>query len=234
MKKAVMAWSGGKDSAFSLYKVLQQKEYDVSYLVTTVSATYNRVSMHGVRAELLEQQAEAIGIPLIKLLLPEPCSMEQYADIMKNHWATLEQEGIDYIIFGDIFLEDLKEFRDKNLAACGVTGVYPIWKKNSKKLIHDFLNAGFKTTLVCTNEKYLDKEWCGRVIDEKFVADLPDNVDPCGENGEFHTFVFDGPVFKQPVKFEHGETIHRNYSTDTEKWDTGFFYLDLLPATVTI
>ena len=230
MKKAVMAWSGGKDSAFSLYKVLQQAEYDVCYLVTTLSEKYDRISMHGVRSELLEQQAAAIGIPLIKLILPEPCSMEQYAEIMNMHWAQLKTQGIDHIIFGDIFLEDLKAFRDKNLSEGGVTGVYPLWKLDSKSLIESFIAAGFKTTLVCTNGKYLGGAWCGRVIDEAFVNELPDNVDVCGENGEFHTFVFDGPIFKQPVQYTHGELVHRNYSNSNEQWDTGFFYLELIPS----
>lgn len=230
MKKAVIAWSGGKDSAFSLYKVMQQGEYEVCYLVTTISERYRRVSMHGVREELIEQQALSIGIPLVKLILPEPCSMEQYAEIMNSHWARLKAEGIDYIIFGDIFLEDLKAFRDENLGGCGVTGVYPLWKQDSKDLIKAFIETGLKTTVVCTNEKYLSAAWCGRVIDEQFLKDLPSNVDVCGENGEFHTFVFDGPIFKQPVKFIKGETVHRNYSNSNEQWDTGFFYLDLLSA----
>lgn len=230
MKKAVIAWSGGKDSAFSLYKVMQQGEYEVCYLVTTISERYRRVSMHGVREELIEEQATAIGIPLLKLILPEPCSMEQYAEIMNKHWAKLKEEGIDYIIFGDIFLEDLKAFRDKNLAGCGVTGIYPLWKQDSKELINAFIKEGFKTTLVCTNEKYLNRTWCGRVIDEAFVNDLPPDVDVCGENGEFHTFVFAGPIFKQPVPYKHGELVHRNYSNSNDQWDTGFFYLDLLPA----
>lgn len=224
-----MAWSGGKDSAFSLYKVLQQGEYEVCYLVTTLSEKYNRISMHGVRSALLEQQAEAIGIPLLKLPLPETCSMEQYAEIMNRHWSKLKEEGIDHIIFGDIFLEDLKIFRDKNLGEACVTGVYPLWKEDSKELINAFIKDGFKTTLVCTNEKYLNGTWCGRVIDEAFVNDLPPDVDVCGENGEFHTFVFAGPIFKQPVPYKHGELVHRNYSNSNEQWDTGFFYLDLLP-----
>lgn len=232
MKKAVMAWSGGKDSSLSLYRILQKGEYEVCYLVTTISEKYKRVSMHGVRQELIEQQAEAIGIPLIKLMLPEPCSMEQYADIMRNHWNQLKQQGIEYIIFGDIFLEDLKLFRDNNLAECGITGVYPIWKETSESLINEFVDAGFKTTLVCTNEKHLGKEWCGRVIDKQFIQDIPAGVDVCGENGEFHTFVFDGPVFKHAVAFTPGEIIHRNYSNSNEKWDTGFFYLDLEPLPI--
>ena len=229
-KKAVFNWSGGKDSALALYEILQKKEYEISYLLTSVNTAYNRVSMHGVRVELLEQQAKEIGIALKQIRLSEMPSMEDYNREMFTTMKQFKAEGIDYSIFGDIFLEDLKVYRENQLAQVGMHGVFPIWKRDSKELIKEFIDQGFKAILVCVNEKYLDKSFAGLLIDKEFLNNLPANVDPCGENGEYHSFVFDGPIFKNPIQFSLGEVVHRKYEKGAvDNFDTGFYYLDLVP-----
>ena len=228
--KAIFNWSGGKDSSLALYEVLQKQEYEISCLLTSVNAAYNRVSMHGVRIELLEQQAKEIGIPLKQIRLPEMPGMEDYNREMFTMMKQFKDEGIDYSIFGDIFLEDLKLYREKQLALVEIQGVFPIWKRNSTELIHEFIAKGFKAILVCVNEKYMDKSFAGRLIDENFLKGLPASVDPCGENGEYHSFVFDGPIFKNPIPFTKGEVVYRKYDKGAvDNFDTGFYYLDLIP-----
>lgn len=241
--KAVFNWSGGKDSSLCLHYLLQQQEYDISCLLTSVNSEYKRVSMHGVREELLEAQTESIGIPLKKLMLPEMPTMEIYDSLLHNTWQELKKEGIEYSIFGDIFLEDLKKYREQQLAKAQMKGLFPLWKRDTQELIHEFIDLGFKAVLVCVNEKFLDKSFAGRVIDLDFLKDLPEDVDPCGENGEYHTFVFDGPIFNHPIPFEAGEVVYRNYkpaadnnekdtcfSRHPKNYDTGFWYCDLLPV----
>lgn len=243
--KAIFNWSGGKDSALCLYKIFQKKEYDVMCLLTSVNEQYQRVSMHGVRVELLEKQAESIGIPLIKMLMPEMPTMEAYENILHITLQDLKNKGATASVFGDIFLEDLRKYRENKLFELDLKGVFPLWKIDTAKLIRDFIDLGFKTIITCVNEKYLDKSFAGRVIDENFLKDLPPNVDPCGENGEFHTFVYNGPVFKKPVEFEKGEVVYRKYSPSSQENDSdyncnnknadenlfenGFWYCDLLP-----
>ncbi|MCO6163274.1 diphthine--ammonia ligase [Flavobacterium sp. NRK F7] len=238
-KKAIFNWSSGKDSALTLYKILQENEYEVITLLTSVNSQYQRISMHGVRIELLEKQAELIGLPLTKMMIPEMPTMEIYDDVMRKTLLEFKEKGIDYSIFGDIFLEDLRKYREDKLALANFTGVFPLWKKDTKALIEEFLELGFKTIIVCVNEKYLGKEFVGRVIDENFINDLPPNVDPCGENGEFHTFTFDGPIFSKPVPFELGEIVYRKYEptnsssndvckTEDSPYTYGFWYCDLI------
>ena len=245
MKKAFMNWSGGKDSTFTLWRVLRGKEFDVNCLLTTLSDEYKRISMHGVREELLDMQADALGIPLRKVFLPEMPSMEIYEEKMNEAVAGFKTEGIEYSIFGDIFLEDLKKYREDKFEGTGISPVFPIWKIDTGKLVRDFINAGFKAVVVCVNDKYLDESFTGRTIDENFLNDLPGNVDPCGENGEYHSFVFGGPIYKNEIKYEIGEKVYRNYKPvssdssnsddcykdDKESFDTGFWYCDLLPIT---
>ncbi|RAJ04014.1 uncharacterized protein (TIGR00290 family) [Chitinophaga skermanii] len=241
MQRAFLNWSGGKDASFALWHMQQQQQYKVSYLFTTLSQAYKRVSMHGVREELLDAQAASIGIPLVKAYLPENASMEDYNHIMTNTLTGLQAQGISNAVFGDIFLEDLRKYRETQLAQIGMQGIFPLWQKNTRQLVLDFNAAGFKTVIVCTNAKYLDASFAGRVLDEQCLADFPPNVDPCGENGEFHTFVYDGPIFSTPIDFQLGETVTRYYEParneddcykkDAEKdWDTAFFYRDLLPV----
>lgn len=234
--KSFFNWSGGKDSALALYHILKNKNYSVDKLLTNINDQYRRISMHGVREVLLEQQTDAIGIPLQKIVLPNEPSMNEYESQMQKTLNDLQQESFTHSVFGDIFLEDLKIYREDQLAKAGMTAVFPIWKRNTTELIHEFLDAGFKTIVVCVNEKYLDKSFCGRIIDKNFISDLPSGVDVCGENGEFHTFVFDGPLFTSPVAFTKGEIVHKKYTAPKNANDNcfhenyGFYFCDLLPA----
>jgi uncharacterized protein (TIGR00290 family) len=231
MHKAIFNWSGGKDSSLALHKIIQQNDYDIQVLLTSVSQQYKRVSMHGVRVELLEAQAESIGIPLQKLWMPEAASMEEYNRIMADTMEQARDNEITRSIFGDIFLEDLKKYREDQLAKVNMKGVFPLWKLDTRMLLEEFIDLGFKAVLVCVNEKYLDKSFAGRMLDKDFLNDLPANVDPCGENGEYHSFVFDGPIFKKPINFQIGEVVHRTYpsaSGPAVNYDTGFYYCDLI------
>ncbi len=240
MKKTYFNWSSGKDSALALYKILQDPTYNLDLLVTTINKDFNRVSMHGLRNELLLKQADSIGIPLKTIEFPADVTMDLYAKIMKEAMDSLVAQKYSHTIFGDIFLEDLKAYRDTKLAEVNITGVYPLWKKDTKQVLQEFLDLGFKAITVCVNAKLLGKEFVGRVIDEQFIKDLPENVDVCGENGEFHTFVFDGPIFKNPIDFSTGEKVLRSYTLhdndddncyaakkEEANHDTSFWYCDL-------
>lgn len=231
--KAVFNWSSGKDSALALYKTLQENQTEVTTLLTSINEEFQRISMHGVHVSLLEQQAESLGIPLIKMELPKEPSMDEYRDLMNKTMSEIQAMGITQSIFGDIFLEDLRKYREEQLQSIGMEAVFPLWKKNTTDLIHEFLDLGFKTVVTCVNETYLDKSFAGRIIDQDFIRDLPKNVDPCGENGEFHTFTFDGPIFKEPVQFEIGETVKKTYpkpKTDGEDQEGEyiFWFCDLI------
>jgi uncharacterized protein (TIGR00290 family) len=239
MINAYMNWSGGKDSSLALHRLLQDKQYDIRYLLTSVNSTHDRISMHGVRRSLLQAQAKAIGIPLQTIELLELPSMEAYENNMLQKVGALKDEGLTHAIFGDIFLEDLRKYREEKLQDAGIQCVFPLWKIDTKELMDEFLDAGFKAIIVCVNEQYLDKSFCGRIIDRSFVRDLPHNVDVCGENGEYHSFVFDGPIFKQPVAFSKGELVSRSYNapaTDTgnnamdKPSEYNFYFFDLIPG----
>lgn len=238
MKKAYLNWSSGKDAALSLYKLQQDNEYSVEKIVTTVNTDFDRISMHGIRTELLIKQAENIGVPLHQIKLHGEVSMEEYNKVMEMETNKLLDEGFTHSVFGDIFLEDLKQYREKQLGEIGVKAVFPLWKQNTEKLLEEFISKGFKAIVVCVNTDKLDRSFCGRMLDQDFLKDLPEDVDPCGENGEFHTFVFDGPIFKKPIGFKIGELVEKSYKpakksedncfTDDQKsWDTSFVYCDL-------
>lgn len=225
--QALFNWSSGKDSALALYKILQKNQYEVSTLLTSINEEFQRVSMHGVHVSLLEKQAESLRIPLVKMELPKEPSMEEYQKIMGNTMAEIQALGVTHSIFGDIFLEDLRKYREQQLNAIGMQAVFPLWKKDTSILIREFLDLGFKTIVTCVNGSYLDKGFAGRMIDHDFIKDLPENVDPCGENGEFHSFTFDGPIFKTPVAFEIGETVKKTYpkpKTDADKEDGEYVF----------
>ena len=241
-KKAIFNWSSGKDSALALYKVLHDASFEISCLLTSVNTQYQRISMHGVRVELLQKQAESIGLPLEIMYIPEMPTMEVYENVMTTTLTKLKTAGNTHSIFGDIFLEDLRKYREDKLAEMDFLGYFPLWNIPTTTLIQEFINLGFKTIVVCVNERYLDKSFVGRVIDQNFIDDLPDNVDVCGENGEFHTFTFDGPLFSRPILFEKGEIVYRKYDkpsasttntacdTDaTDAYEFGFYYCDLIP-----
>ena len=233
---AIFNWSGGKDSALALYKVRQAGHYAIQTLLTTVSTPYQRIAMHGVRTALLERQAAALGLPCRQLLLPEMPSMATYEQLMGDTLRELQSAGATAAIFGDIFLEDLRHYREASLALLGLEAVFPLWGVPTGELIREFIGLGFRTITTCVNEHYLDRSFVGRVIDEDFLRDLPAGVDPCGENGEFHTFVFDGPLFSQPIVFEKGEVVRRTYPAPVvaNEYDcsgpaeTGFWYCDLV------
>lgn len=239
MIPAYFNWSGGKDSAFALYKLLQDGQYDIRTLVTTVNAEHERISMHGVRRSLLEQQAKAIGFPVREILLPNAPDMASYEAAMQKGIQPLIDSGIRHAVFGDIFLEDLRRYREEKLAAAGVQAVFPLWGQPTRALAEAFIDLGFKTIVVCVQADKLDASFTGRVIDRQFLDDLPGNVDPCGENGEFHTFVFDGPVFREPVRFRTGERVFRTYARQEDEDNDvcgtssdrlpamGFHYIDL-------
>ncbi|MBP0903282.1 ATP-binding protein [Mariniflexile gromovii] len=233
--KTYFNWSSGKDSALALYHLLKDERYTVDELITTVNSHYNRVSMHGLRKELLFAQTDAINIKSSIIELPEMPSMEIYEQKMLETVSRLKTEGFTHSAFGDIFLEDLRTYREEQLAKQGFETVFPIWKRNTKELILEFLDLGFKTIVVCANSKYFGEDFVGTVIDKNFIDNLPEGVDPCGENGEFHTFCFDGPIFKNSIPFTIGEKVYREY--DSPKTDNaicesdkyGVWYCDLIP-----
>lgn len=219
-------WSSGKDSALGLHYLLHDKNYHVGYLLTSVNAHHNRVTMHGLRAELLQQQVNAIGIPNGTVELPEHPTNVEYEKLMNEKVKQLKTDGFKYAAFGDIFLEDLKKYREQQLQPFNIKTVFPLWKKNTRQLINEFIELGFKAIVVCVNAALLDRSFAGRIIDNDFINDLPAGIDPCGENGEFHTFCFDGSFFKHPIKFSIGKTVFKEYENDGMK--SGFWFCDLL------
>jgi len=237
-KKTYFNWSTGKDSALALYHILKNPEFEISHLITTINAHFNRVSMHGLRRELMEAQINATGIAFSTIELPEQPNMEEYEMLMTAAIQPLVAAGYKDCAFGDIFLEDLRKYREDQLAKIGIKGHFPLWKRDTKELLSEFLDLGFQSIVICAKSELLDASFCGRIIDRDFINDLPDNVDPCGENGEFHTFCFDGPIFSQPIDFEIGETVFKAYknpencggdSNERPKPEMGFWYTDLLP-----
>ncbi|MDD4971721.1 MAG: diphthine--ammonia ligase [Paludibacter sp.] len=206
--KAIVCWSGGKDSAFCLHKVLTEAQYEVSYLLTTMNNDFNGISMHGLSEELLDKQAESIGIPLIKVRVAEGSNME-YEKQMGKAYLKAKSEGISLVIFGDIFLEDLRIYRENQLAALGMEAIFPLWKINTKEIVAEFIALGFKTMICCTNDKYLGEEWAGKLINQSFLNELPPHIDPCGENGEYHSFCFEGPIFKKEIGFTMGQKVFK-------------------------
>ncbi len=233
-----MNWSGGKDSSLCLHKILKDERYTVDSLLTSVNAAHDRISMHGVRRELLNEQAKSIGLPLHTIELPEQPGMLEYEQAMIQQVTTLKAAGYIHAVFGDIFLEDLKIYREQKLATVDIQCVFPLWKISTQDLMNEFLALGFKAIIVCVNEKFLDRSFCGRLIDDSFVRDLPPDVDVCGENGEYHSFVFDGPIFKYPIPYTKGEIVYRHYeapqTTDSscnpmdQPSTYGFYFCDLL------
>jgi uncharacterized protein (TIGR00290 family) len=225
-----MSWSGGKDSALALYRLTQQGLYRVDCLLTSMNAAFGRVSMHGLRRELLESQAAALGIALRTLELPEQPDMPAYEQAMQDQISQLASEGFTHGCFGDIFLEDLRDYRERSWATANLQSVFPLWKNNSTELMNEFIRLGFRALVICVNETLLDRSFCGRELDPDFLLDLPASVDPCGENGEYHSFVYDGPLFSRPVGFRKGEQVFRPYPAPAgpDALSYGFYYQDLL------
>lgn len=243
-EKIVFCWSGGKDSALALNRILQDDRYEVVSLLTTCNEHFQRVSMHGVRLELLDQQAAAIGLPLEKIFVSQRSSNEEYQQKMAACLFAHKMCGVTSAVFGDIFLEDLKRWREENLARVGLRGIFPIWKIDSRELIREFFSLGFGSITCCVNDAHLNETSVGRNIDAAFIRSLPADVDPCGENGEFHSFAFAGPIFRKPLRFAVGETLYRPIEV-THPMDSfqaaqacplpgaqrtkGFWFCDLLP-----
>ncbi|RLI82155.1 diphthine--ammonia ligase [Archaeoglobales archaeon] len=214
--KVLIGWSGGKDSALTLYEI--EKSYEVAALLTTVTEDYERISMHGVRVALLEKQAESLGYPLEKILISKNASNEEYEAKMLEVLEKYRGRA-SYVAFGDIFLEDVRKYREENLKRANMKGIFPLWGRDTAKLAQNFIDFGFKAIIICVDSKFLDESFVGRIYDENFLQELPPNVDPCGENGEFHSFVYDGPIFKSRIYFKVGEIVLRDR----------FYFCDLIP-----
>lgn len=226
IQKTYFNWSTGKDSAMALHYLLQDRNFSVDYLLTTVSAKSKRVSMHDLPTELLQQQVEAIGIKSGTIELPELSTNAEYEHLMSEKVSHLKAKGFEYAAFGDIFLEDLKKYREQQLARLRIKTVFPLWKKDTAALMDSFISEGFKAIVVCVNADLLDRSFAGRLLDQGFINDLPKNVDPCGENGEFHTFCFDAPFYKHPIQFKIGETIYKEFTHG--KLKSRFWFCNLL------
>ena len=220
VRKLVLAWSGGKDSALALYELRKDRNVEIVGLLTTITKDYGRVSMHGVRKVWLGQQAEALGLPLNVVNISKDASNREYDIAMRKVCEKYRKIGVTFIAFGDIFLEDVRKYRERNLDKAGMVGIFPLWKKNTTELAHKFIDMGFKAITTCIDSKFLDREFVGRRYNANFLHDLPPSIDPCGENGEFHTFTYAGPPFKKEIRFKKGDIVLR---------DDRFWFCDLLP-----
>lgn len=240
-ERIIFCWSGGKDSALALHRLKQDERYDVVGLLTTCSEPFQRVSMHGVRLELLEAQARALELPLQKVFVSQRSSNEEYGEKMGAALAAYRSQGVTACGFGDIFLEDLRLWREQTLAPLGLRGVFPLWKVDSRTLLHEFFDQHFASIICCVDDAWLGEDSVGRTLDEHFVRDLPPGVDPCGENGEFHSFAFAGPIFRESIRFRIGEKIYRALDGTAaaatcapqgsgKRQTRGFWFCDLLPA----
>lgn len=218
--RAWLSWSSGKDSAWALREVRRDGAYEVAGLLTTVTDAYDRVSMHGVREELLEAQAASIGLPLHKVQIPSPCPNETYEEAMARALDLAAAEGVRAMVFGDLFLEEVRAYRETRLARRGFRGVFPLWGRDTGALAREMIASGLRAWLCCLDPRQLPKEFAGRPFDLELLSDLPPGVDPCGERGEFHTFVTDGPGFREPVRARVGRTVERD----------GFVFTDLVPG----
>ncbi len=219
-EKVIVSWSGGKDSTLALYELQKTKSYEIVSLLTTITQDYDRISMHGVRTILLEMQAESLGLPLEKVFITKDTTNEQYERKMWDVMAKYPAAGISSVVFGDIFLEDLRKYREDNLSKIGMKGIFPIWERNTAELAHAFIDSMFKAVITCIDSNLLDKKFIGKTFDEHFLSKLPSTIDPCGENGEFHSFVYDGPIFRQKILHTTGKVVLR---------ENRFYYCDLLP-----
>ena len=218
-EKIILSWSGGKDSSLALYE-LQKQGYEISALLTTITEDYGRISMHGVRVSLLEKQVQSLGLNLERVLIPKDASNEIYESRMRELLLKYKSRGVSSVAFGDIFLEDLKKYREEKLSRLNMRGVFPLWKQNTNLLAKKFIDLGFKAVVTCVDSTMLDGSFAGQKFDENFLASLPPSCDPCGENGEFHSFVYDGPIFRKQISFFIGEKVLR---------DNRFYFCDLVP-----
>ncbi len=216
----LFSWSGGKDSAIALYEIQKSKKYKIISLLTTITEDYDRVSLHGVPRTLVEQQAYSLGLPIEEVFISKDSSNEDYESKMRKTLTRFKQEGISAVVFGDISLEWVKKYREDNLSKLGMKGIFPIWGRDTAELTRLFIAMGFQAVITCVDSKVLDRRFVGRILDKQFLAELPPNVDTGGENGEFHSFVFDGPIFKERIAYTLGKSVPRN----------SFYFCDLLPS----
>lgn len=226
-KKTAFSWSTGKDAALALYHLQKESDFEVGHLLTTINSHYNRVSMHGLQRSLFESQARSIGLPFSTVELPIAPKMNEYEELMDKELNRLQSMGYTHLGYGDIFLQDLRDYREKALERHNLQACFPLWKKNTATLLETFLNLNFKAIVIAINADLLPPSFVGRIIDKHFINDLPPGVDPCGENGEFHTFCFDGPIFQQPIEFTIGDIIEKQYNNATEKFN--FLFCDIIP-----
>jgi uncharacterized protein (TIGR00290 family) len=222
-KKTLLSWSSGKDSAWALHVLRQQADVDVVGLFCTVNEEYNRVAMHAVRFSLLRQQARSAGLPLYTILIPNPCSNAEYDKAMTAFMDEAKRQDIECFAFGDIYLEDVRRYREDRLKDSGITTLFPIWGIPTNELSATMIGSGLRAAITCIDPKHLAREFAGREYDASFLADIPVGVDPCGENGEFHSFAFDGPMFQYPIDISLGKIVQRD----------GFVFADLLPSAKT-
>jgi len=220
-EKVILSWSGGKDSALALYELQKTESYEIVALLTTVARDYDRISMHGVRRILLERQAESLGFHLEKVFISKNSSNGEYESKMRDVLGRYRTGGVCCVVFGDIFLEDIRKHREDNLSRIGMNGIFPLWRRNTAELAHAFVDLGFKAIITCVDSNVLDKIFIGRAFDKQFLSELPVTVDPCGENGEFHSFVYDGPVFQEKILHATREVVLR---------ENRFYYCDLIPC----
>lgn len=220
-KEVIVSWSGGKDSAFALYEIIRNGNYKVYHLLTTITEGYNRVSIHGVRQTLLEAQVKSLGLPLRKVYIPKNASNEDYEFKMEEALTEYIRQGVSSVVFADIFLEEVRKYRETNLSKIGMRGLFPLWGRNTEELAHRFIDAGFQAVITCIDSAVMNKKFVGRSFDKQLLDELPSNVDPCGEKGEFHSFVYDGPLFRKGVVYKKGGIILR---------DKRFYYCDLIPG----
>lgn len=219
-EKVLLSWSGGKDSALSLFEIKNNNNYEIIALLTTITEDYNRISMHGVASSLLEQQEKYLNIPIEKIFIKKNESNEEYENKIKSILTKYQKKGVFSVVFGDVHLEDVRMYRENNLLKIGMKGIFPLWKKNTKKLVNSFIELGFRAIITCVNTDFLNNSFVGRNLNRKFISNLPSNVDPCGENGEYHSFVYDGPIFKNKILFKKGKSVLR---------ENRLYYCDLIP-----
>jgi uncharacterized protein (TIGR00290 family) len=220
-EKSLLSWSGGKDSALALIRITNDENCRIVAILTSLTEDYNRISMHGTRQVLLEKQAESLGLPLETVYIPKNSSNEEYESKMRTVLNKFKKIGVTSVVFGDVYLEDVKKYREENLSRIGMKTLFPLWGSDTSDLATEFIDLGFKAIITCIDSKFLDKKFVGREFDKAFLSELPTNVDPCGEKGEFHSFVYAGPIFEKEISFKKGRIVRRN---------NRFFFCDLLPT----
>ncbi len=217
--RAIVSWSSGKDAAWALHLIEHSKSFEGVGLLTTVTETYQRVSMHGVRESILESQAASVGLPLVKVRIPVHCPNSIYETKMAEALGKLREDGVTHVVFGDLFLEDIRAYREEKLKSTGIQPVFPLWRRDTRSLANEMIAGGLVARVVCLDPRKLSKTFAGRLYDSTFLSELPPSVDPCGENGEFHTCVLDGPMFRRPIEAKQGEVVERD----------GYVFADLIP-----